>query len=101
MKLTPSQVKWIKSRYWYKNKAIPTKNGAPISRFYSGAWWCIKSSLLYMLKWPDPEIHHCGGDVMLGAALYQNGFKLCNYSLGIKINHSEPRRGINEKPAGA
>jgi ADP-heptose:LPS heptosyltransferase len=101
IKLSPSQVKWIKSRYWYKEKPILTKNGKPISRFYSGAWWCIKTSILSLLNWPDSELHHCGGDVMLGAALYQNGFKLYNYSAGIQINHKEPRRGINEKPVGA
>ena len=56
--------------------------------------------ILKYLDWPDPRIDHNGGDVMLGVALYQNGFGLHTHYDGVVVNDA-PRRGTSQKPAGA
>lgn len=100
--LRESQVDWIKTRPWYRGKDIPRR-----PCFATGGWWAAKVRSLRNLGWPDPEVKHRGGDVMLGVALQQNGMALKHYRTGVAINANElgqesqsKRRGFDEAPVG-
>lgn len=60
----------------------------------------VKTAAMMALQWPDLRIGHNGGDVMMGVALTQKGYKMANFESGILISDC-PRRGISEQPAGA
>jgi len=65
--------KWIRSRPWYAGvpyKINPAKHSWKVE-FMTGGFWFCDIDVLRELNWPDPEIIHNGGDVMLGAALWQ------------------------------
>lgn len=100
--LRDGQREWIQSRPWYA--------GRPIGRFVkfaTGGWWIIRTELLRKFDWPDPEIEHRGGDVMLGALCWQQNLRLREFHLGLAINanesgqlNSSPKRGHDAAPVG-
>jgi ADP-heptose:LPS heptosyltransferase len=97
--LKKGQVKWIKEAPWYTGKELQTRKKMPRSVFITGGWWGIRSKVLYNLDWPDPRIDHNGGDVMLGAALHQQGYVIKQYYYGVKISDAV-RRGASQRHPG-
>lgn len=99
---TEQQKAWAKTRPWYAGLPISSK-----PRFVTGGWWTARRSVLTALDWPDLTLRHRGGDVALGVACAQNGFKLVHFNRGVAINADEAlresksvRRGYDEKSAG-
>ena len=99
--LVGSQERWIQEAAWYTGKELRKHKGKPKVDFVSGAFWAMPKKVLDDLNWPDPRIRHCGGDVMLGAALHQQDYPIRQSCTGIKIIHSAPRRGFNEPSVGS
>lgn len=102
IQLRPEQQQWITTRPWYRGKPVPTKQ-----KFVQGAWWMAKTATLRELNWPDPQIRHNGGDVMLGVAMEQNDKRMIPYRLHVAINadasgneSKSKRRGHSEQPIG-
>lgn len=95
--LRPNQLAWHKKRYWWKGRD-PIKYKSVLSRvdFITGGWWAMRFADLKELNWPDPELRHNGGDVMLGSAMYQQGWPIFNCSKVIDV-HNSPTRGFVEK----
>lgn len=102
---------WIKSRKWYWG-GVDSKRAVPPNHqvsFATGGWWTIKTDILRQWMWPDTEIIHRGGDVMLGELCRQRGYRLVNLPKpkGVAINADEhgnecksKKRGFNEQPVG-
>jgi hypothetical protein len=61
-------------------------------RFMTGGWWLCRSALLKRWGYPFPEIHHNGGDTMLGELAHQQGWQLLN--IGPKASRLSPSAGI-------
>lgn len=109
MPMQGNQWEWIKTQPWY-NPAVglPSRiHGRHAFRFCQGAWWVIRRAVLHDLNWPVPELHHNGGDSMLGEALRHQGLEMAPYDQGLRINadakgeHSgAKRRGISEPVVG-
>lgn len=107
-KFEGNQKSWLRSRSWYSG--VPwTKNRKKeeVMEFCTGGWWAIKSSIIRKYGWPDPEIHHNGGDTALGELCHQQGLKIHNYKQGLWINakpsggySNAPRRGTTQSPVG-
>lgn len=101
--LSSDQTEWVKTRAWYRGRPINPKPG-----FVTGGWWMARTGFLRGLGWPDPQLRHNGGDVMLGLACQQVGAKVVHFRDGVAINASYPegeeskhgRRGFSERPAG-
>lgn len=101
--LSPDQIAWAKTRPWYRG--LPIK---PSPAFVTGGWWMARTDFLRRLGWPDQQLRHNGGDVMLGLACHQAGAKIVHFRDGVGINASYPegeeskhgRRGFSERPAG-
>lgn len=97
------QPEWVRTQPWC-NPSLPIRVGT-YQRFCTGGWWCIRREVLQRLDWPPLELRHCGGDMLLGAALEQSGLSLVSWSDGVRINADEegrqsrsPRRGIRDDP---
>jgi ADP-heptose:LPS heptosyltransferase len=95
----PSQ--WFKQGTWYRNcnwyagpgRDITSPNGT-IIQFVTGGWWCIKTDAIRKCDIPDTRLKLNGGDITIGAQLYQNGFKIYNMNIDKKLVFSsgaEPR----------
>jgi hypothetical protein len=103
--LTENQIAWVKSRSWYGGKDFP---GNYQLFFAAGGWWTIKTAVLQKYQWPDLDIIHRGGDVMLGELIRQQDLKLVHFNHGVAINADEQgreskaaRRGVDMLPVGA
>jgi hypothetical protein len=101
--LTDRQLEWIKTRKWYREKPLNRR-----AMFLQGGWWVARMSMLKELDWPDKDIRHRGGDVMMGVAMVQNDKVVLQYRQGVAINadsngqeSASKRRGYNEPPVGA
>lgn len=89
----------IRDQPWYNNKPPPKLWNE--SKFATGGWWIATTALLKAWDWPIPELHHNGGDVLLGELCRQRGYPVHHFNTGVKINADEqgkesaaPRRGI-------
>lgn len=74
---------WIESQPWYSG--VPISAGCKVM-FPRGGWWCASVSFLTAHGYPWSELHHRGGDVMLGQLLTQRGAQWTNYCQGVRIN---------------
>lgn len=98
-----SQEEWRRLHCsWYNNN-----NANRQSKFATGGWWIIKSSIINKYGWPHPMLKHRGGDVLLGELIRSQGLKLINYKKGVAINADDKgkesaskRRGYDEPPIG-
>ena len=106
--LRKGQPKWIKTRPWYRGVPFQMDKGKVKVDFLTGGFWAIKSQVLKDIEWPDPDILHNGGDVMLCEALRQNGHKIGQSFYAVKINSDDrgnnskaKRRGFSQSPIGA
>jgi hypothetical protein len=95
-RLLPGQEEWVKSRPWYAGGPVAT-----MTRFATGGWWTIRTSLLRKFDWPDPTIRHNGGDTSLAQMLFQQKYQIIDIRgrHWVKVNDA-PRRGENQTPAG-
>ncbi len=69
--------------------------------FIQGAWWTADLAALKEWNYPFPELHHNGGDVILGELARQQLWSWKKFNEGVAINANEhgvesaaPRRGI-------
>lgn len=92
----------IKNQAWYTNKEWPS--GYTI-KFATGGWWATRLSLLKKHDYPFPDMHHNGGDAVLGELCYQQSYRLFHYNTHLAINADEhhresraPRRGLSTRP---
>jgi len=61
--------------------------------FITGGFWLIRTEAVRALDWPDRRLLKLGDDVLLGEAIRQQGWKMCNTgSSGVRISR-ERRRG--------
>jgi hypothetical protein len=70
-------------------------------KFPTGGWWVASTELLKKHNWPVWELHHNGGDVLLGEMCRQQGYRLEHFNQGVRINanaageeSAAKRRGI-------
>jgi hypothetical protein len=104
IRLGGKQHLWVRSRPWYAGKPVPP--GHQVT-FATGGWWCVKASVLTRWGWPEAEVRHRGGDVMLGELCRQQGYRLVQYNRGVAINAGDDlkqctskKRGVDEPPVG-
>lgn len=105
MPLQGNQDKWIAAQPWYTGKPVRKPHTV---KFVTGGWWCIRSEVLMKHDWPDRQLLHRGGDVMLGELCRQQGYRLVNFRKDVKINadalgreSKAKRRGFDSSPIGA
>jgi hypothetical protein len=101
------QRQWIEHQPWYRN--VPVR---PRISFCTGGGWAARVKALRQLDYPWPALDHRGGDVMLGEAFRQQGWRCGNIhrlteSRVLFINANEqgvesasPRRGYDSRPIG-
>jgi hypothetical protein len=89
----------------------PGYRGVPLDplyeKFVTGGWWVAPVAMLRELAWPPLELHHNGGDRLLGSLALQHQYSLIPFRHGVAINadadgreSQAPRRGLNTKPLG-
>jgi hypothetical protein len=115
MPMAGNQWEWIQQQHWY-NKTLgkPTKlaKGELAFEFCQGAWWVMRTEMIRRLGWPFPELHHNGGDSMLGEALRHVGGRMRRFTSKqkghVRINadvrgrdSASKRRGIHEPRIGS
>ena len=105
--LKQSQVDWIRSRPWYRNRPFQVSGGreAPNGnkvKFAAGGFWALETSAMQEAGIPDESLGHNGGDVMIGEQLWQTGYSVRGWNNGKKFVHtsSVKRRGISEQHVG-
>lgn len=90
---------YVRSRSWYRGKPRPADSRFT---FIQGSWWCLRRQLIEELDWPWPELHHVGGDTLLGEQLRQLDKRMKTAAHNpVRLNadltgreHASPRRGI-------
>jgi len=103
--LAPGQVTWIKEASWYGGRAPATyispktKHHVPKVDFATGGFWLIRTEVIHALDWPDRRIGHNFGDVSLGEAIRQNGYRFGKFSHGVAISDCK-RRGASQRHPG-
>jgi ADP-heptose:LPS heptosyltransferase len=96
IRLTPGVLRWHQSRYWWRNRKM-TGGLLPRVDFITGGAWAMRAEDLRELNWPDPGLTHTGGDVALGSAMHQLGWKI--WHVGSFVDeHNTSRRGADPKP---
>jgi len=105
--LNPTQAAWIRSRPWYQGRPFQLKNQqqAPNGNkifFPSGAFWAAHMDTLRAAGVPDEQIGHNGGDYMIAAQVWQQGFHTVMWNRNKRFVHSScvGRRGLNEVHTG-
>ncbi|MBX3654189.1 MAG: UDP-glucose/GDP-mannose dehydrogenase family protein [Ramlibacter sp.] len=93
---------WIRAQPWYRGRPLPVA-----TRFNTGGWFVVPLALLRRFDWPPAGLRHNGGDVALGALLYQQGLEVMDGRGGVAINADESlaessaaRRGFSEPALG-
>ena len=82
---------FIRSAPWYRGKPfIHEFNGVTSERpylfFMEGAYWALKSHILYDLDWPDPRLIQNEEDFVFGEALHQNEYRVEQSFSGVRLN---------------
>ncbi len=97
------QESWIREASWYTGRSFrldsSKKPPKPKSDFATGGYWFVTAEAIRACDWPDARIGHNGGDIMMGEAVYQQGFGLIQHHAGVRISDA-PRRGYNEQAVG-
>lgn len=104
MQLRGKQAEWVCSRKWYTGKPVAERH---VVKFATGGWWTIRTEVLRRWSWPEQDIRHRGGDVMLGELCRQQELRLVQFTKHVAINaddsgvcSSSKRRGYDEDPVG-
>lgn len=94
---------WIEEADWFANRPYPLDRSKrppmPKSDFCTGGYWLTTMQAIRDCNWPDTRIRHRGGDIMFGAALYQQGYGITQMYEGVKISDAQ-KRGFDEPIAG-
>jgi len=105
--LSPSQVAWAKTRPWWKNRQLQTKQkeAAPNGQhvfFAAGGFWALETAAMREAQIPDPDIGHNGGDYTVGLQLWQQGYRTAawNHKKQHVFTSSVGRRGLVEIHTG-
>lgn len=92
----------IRQQPWYTGKEWP--DGYKV-KFATGGWWAARMSLIKKHDYPFVDMHHNGGDAILGELLYQQNYRLFHYNKHVAINADAqqqesraPRRGLSTRP---
>lgn len=92
------QVDWIKEAKWYKGKPFLQRVGLDSVAYPYGTYFWLRTPIIDELDWPDFRLIHGGqGDVMLGAALYQNGYGVSHFVENVVRSSDIKRRGMVEE----
>lgn len=98
-----NQWEWIMQQPWYNRRVQKPRH----FHFCQGAWWVIRSEILKQYDWPTRDLHHCGGDSMLGELLRHQNRVVGKFDSGVRINADElgqhskaTRRGIDQPVVG-
>jgi len=62
---------------WYTGLTVTPKHSFT---FATGGWWTIHSDFLHKWKYPFDDLHHNGGDSILGELIRQQGKRLVNFA---------------------
>jgi hypothetical protein len=99
--------KFIRSAPWYGGLTPPSwepggkgefdfqgrGRGDPRWRFILGGCWLIRTAAIRAVDWPDRRLIKLGDDVLLGEAIRQQGWQICNTMMqGVATNQAR-RRG--------
>lgn len=89
---------WIRTLSWANKLSTPPAH----CKFFTGGWWIMDSKLIQKYDWPQRELRHKGGDMLLGELARHKNFKTNSFDNGVRINadaagtHSAaPRRGYS------
>jgi hypothetical protein len=82
---------------WYANKSV-TERHKPT--FVTGGWWVARIEKLQRWNYPFPEIHHNGGDSILGELARQQNWTTTKFNEGIAINAGKTGRESGAKRRG-
>lgn len=93
----------IKHQPWYTMR--PSVGQGMTVHFCQGGWWVAPRAELEFYDYPFKELHHNGGDVMLGVLARQQGWEITSYTEGIAtnaddtaVNSTAKRRGLDTQP---
>jgi hypothetical protein len=100
MQWFPGQWFFVRQQPWFKGIPPFPVGGRPGVVFACGAYFWIRTDVLFNLNWPDPRLQHNGGDYLLAEAIRQQGFPFHRFDYGVEVNDA-PRRGLNEVPLGS
>ncbi len=99
IRMRGQQHEWIARQLWCVQRPLPRR----VMHFCTGGWWTARSDRLKMWNYPFPELHHNGGDSLLGELARQRSWRVrrnfadkgvaINAGLSATIN-AAPRRGI-------
>lgn len=100
---TKQQADWFKQAPWFRHKNWQLSNGAAVSNgnhvpFVSGGFWALASECVKSCQIPDVRLNHNGGDITIGAQVYQAGYKIKDFNRGkvFVFSSGAPRRGYEE-----
>ncbi len=65
-----NQWRGIQAQPWYNQRKVDANHRFS---FATGGWWAARSEFITKWDYPFPEIHHNGGDSILGELLRQQG----------------------------
>ena len=87
------QYQGIRAQPWYRG--LPLHPNYKYT-FCTGGWWIANSNFLRTWNYPFPEIHHNGGDSILGELLRQQQQSMLHFDRGVAINVGgrKGRRGL-------
>lgn len=98
------QLSWMTGRKWWSGQLLPpTRLNDGImfeTRFCTGAFWAIRTSVLKELNWPDPGLQQTNDDALLGEALRQQGYNILGLKEKPVVIEDVKRRGLSQPPAG-
>lgn len=89
-----NQIAAIKAQPWYTGQSLETS-----CRFATGGWWTARTTILERWGYPFRELHHNGGDSILGELCRQQNYRLGDWKKGVAINWDKgesraARRGL-------
>lgn len=105
--LVASQLQWMKEAAWWRGRPLQdaagkeSPNGNKIV-FATGSFFALKVEAMRKAGIPDVRLEHNGGDYLNGAALWQAGYSVIDFSSqkGIVNWSSVRRRGASQKHPG-
>lgn len=89
--------KWFRGRPYHNRRGLPAPNGNHI-QFVTGGFWVASMEAIRAANVPDERINHNGGDITIGAQIYQQGYEIKQFNDGKKLIHTSKhaRRGYHE-----
>lgn len=82
---------------WYTGKQLLPRHRFT---FCTGGWWVADFAMLRRWEYPFPELHHNGGDTMLGELCRQQDTPIYRFNRDIAINADETGAESSSKRRG-